>query len=509
MLSLRENRKLSLLIFIAAAFIFLFASSAAFAEGAVELWDGQVKKGNIPVRTDSSVTEVAIDEMLMSLGLLPNKDLTSVSAALNGRKIEFWNASNIVRSSGKIVSLSKPVSFSDGHWWGEAGGVRDAVQYFFASAGTGMNLRWGSYAAQGQKEESAADSQPKAAPEPQSPVKINTIEIPKAYPSPEASAAQQVPAEQAAAEQAAAQRAAEQAAAEQAAARMAAEQRAAEQAAAQRVSEQQAASEQVAALQTTAPPAPEKETLPPVVVSAAPFTGGKKPIVVVDAGHGDHDPGAQANGAREKDINLLAALQLKTILRAYGVDVRLTRETDVFLKLAERTEFANKNNADVFVSLHCNAMPKGRSEVAGLEYYIMAPPTDRDAMNLAIAENKEISAGVDNAQAAKNADRKTQLLLKILGDMQQNDKISESTTLAEMLHSASKAGGLPMRKVMQAPFFVLRGAGMAAVLVEMGYLTNAAEAARLKNPLYRDKLLRTVAQGIVQYIREHPTQREY
>ncbi|MCR5335127.1 MAG: N-acetylmuramoyl-L-alanine amidase [Synergistes sp.] len=495
MLSLRENRKLSLLIFIAAAFIFLFASSAAFAGGAVELWDGQVKKGNIPVRTDSSVTEVAIDEMLMSLGLLPNKDLTSVSAALNGRKIEFWNASNIVRSSGKIVSLSKPVSFSDGHWWGEAGGVRDAVQYFFASAGTGMNLRWGSYAAQGQKEESAADSQPKAAPEPQSPVKINTIEIPKAYPSPEASAAQQVPAEQAAAEQAAAQRAAEQAAAEQAAA--------------QRAAEQQAASEQVAALQTTAPPAPEKETLPPVVVSAAPFTGGKKPIVVVDAGHGDHDPGAQANGAREKDINLLAALQLKTILRAYGVDVRLTRETDVFLKLAERTEFANKNNADVFVSLHCNAMPKGRSEVAGLEYYIMAPPTDRDAMNLAIAENKEISAGVDNAQAAKNADRKTQLLLKILGDMQQNDKISESTTLAEMLHSASKAGGLPMRKVMQAPFFVLRGAGMAAVLVEMGYLTNAAEAARLKNPLYRDKLLRTVAQGIVQYIREHPTQREY
>ncbi|MBQ9882340.1 MAG: hypothetical protein IJM42_07025 [Synergistes sp.] len=88
MLSLRENRKLSLLIFIAAAFIFLFASSAAFAGGAVELWDGQVKKGNIPVRTDSSVTEVAIDEMLMSLGLLPNKDLTSVSAALNGRKIE-------------------------------------------------------------------------------------------------------------------------------------------------------------------------------------------------------------------------------------------------------------------------------------------------------------------------------------------------------------------------------------------------------------------------------------
>lgn len=489
MLSLRENRKVSLLIFIAAAFLFMLASSAAFADGAVELWNGQVKKGNIPVRTNSSVTEVAVDEVLESVGLVPNKDLTSISSSLNGRKIEFWNASNVVRSSGKIISLTVPVSFNAGHWWGEAGGVRDAVQYLFASAGMEANFRWGGSAAQGQKEESAGAPQPSAAQdtaEQQEPAKVNTIEIPKAYPSPEAAQAQQAAAEQQAQ---AVSPAAPQAKAEETAADIPAE------------APQQAA-QPVQAEEKT-----EKETLPPPVVSAAPFTGAKKPIVVVDAGHGDHDPGAQANGVREKDINLKAALQLKSILLAYGVDVRLTRERDVFLKLAERTEFANKNNADVFVSLHCNAMPKGRSEVAGLEYYIMAPPTDRDAMNLAIAENKEISAGVDNAQAAKNADRKTQLLLKILGDMQQNDKINESTALAEMLHSASKAGGLPMRKVMQAPFFVLRGAGMAAVLVEMGYLTNAAEAAKLSNASYRDKLLRTVAQGIVQYIREHPTQR--
>ena len=489
MLSLRENRKISFLLFIAAVFLFLLASSAAFADGTVELWNGQVKKGNIPVRTDSSVTEVAIDEVLASLGLVPKKDLTSISSSVNGRKIEFWNASNVVRSAGKIISLTRPVSNDAAHWWGEAGAVRDAVQYFLASAGMEANFRWGSYTAQGQKEESAEAPQPSAAQdaaEQQEPAKVNTIEIPKAYPSPEAAQAQQAAAEQQAQPVSSATPPAK---AEETAADIPAQ------------APQQAAQPVPAEEENT-----EKETLPPPVVSAAPFTGGKKPIVVVDAGHGDHDPGAQANGVREKDINLKAALQLKSILLAYGVDVRLTRERDVFLKLAERTEFANKNNADVFVSLHCNAMPKGRSEVAGLEYYIMAPPTDRDAMNLAIAENKEISAGVDNAQAAKNADRKTQLLLKILGDMQQNDKINESTALAEMLHSASKAGGLPMRKVMQAPFFVLRGAGMAAVLVEMGYLTNAAEAAKLTNASYRDKLLRTVAQGIVQYIREHPTQ---
>ncbi|MFR5880564.1 MAG: N-acetylmuramoyl-L-alanine amidase family protein [Cloacibacillus evryensis] len=126
---------------------------------------------------------------------------------------------------------------------------------------------------------------------------------------------------------------------------------------------------------------------PPLPVAT--FSGNKRPVVVVDAGHGGHDPGAAANGVREKDVNLKAAIELGEILRQYGIDARLTRRTDVYLKLAERTAFANKNDADVFVSLHCNAMPKGRSSVAGLEYYIMALPSDKDAMNLAIAENKK------------------------------------------------------------------------------------------------------------------------
>ncbi|MFR5880565.1 MAG: N-acetylmuramoyl-L-alanine amidase family protein [Cloacibacillus evryensis] len=91
--------------------------------------------------------------------------------------------------------------------------------------------------------------------------------------------------------------------------------------------------------------------------------------------------------------------------------------------------------------------------------------------------------------------------------MQQNDKINESTTLAEVMHKAAKAGSMPMRKVAQAPFFVLRGAGMPAVLVEMGYLTNAAEARKLNSASYREALCRSIAQGIVQYIKEHPTQR--
>lgn len=247
------------------------------------------------------------------------------------------------------------------------------------------------------------------------------------------------------------------------------------------------------------------ETKPaaPVVPVITGFGSGTKPIVVVDAGHGGHDPGAVGNGLREKDINLKAALELGKILGSYGVDVRYTRKTDVYLKLAERTEIANKHGATVFVSMHCNAVPKGRT-ASGLEYYIMAPPSDKDAMQLAVTENREIASGEDSKVATERSDKRTQLLLKILGDMQQNDKINESTQLCEGLHANAKAEGLPMRKVGQAPFFVLRGAAMPAVLVEMGFITDAAEAKKLNTESYRDKLCRSIAVGIVKYIKDHP-----
>ncbi len=472
-------------LLIAAAALLLIPHCRACAEDTIELWNGAVKKGDIPTRTTSSYREVAIDEVLMSLGLLPNRDLTSISSTMSGRKIEFWNASNVVRSAGKIVSLPIPVSSGDGHWWGEAGGVKDAVEYFFASTGKEANFRWGATPA---REPAAQPTQNQSAPDDSRSGRPPLVEIPKAEPSsPETAQAQREAAERRSAKSDGSEPAPQELIPRSAEAPKAEEQPSAE------------------------PPAPpEEKPAPPqpaAPAEASSFTGNKRPIVVVDAGHGGHDPGAMANNVREKDINLKAALQLKGILASYGVDVRLTRATDVFLKLAERTAFANKNDADVFVSLHCNAMPKGRGGVAGLEYYIMALPSDRDAMNLAIAENREVSAGVDSVAAAKNADKRTQLLLKILGDMQQNDKINESTALSEMLHRSSKAEGLPMRKVAQAPFFVLRGAGMPAVLVEMGYLTNAPEAARLSSASYRDKLCRAIAQGVVQYIREHPTQR--
>jgi N-acetylmuramoyl-L-alanine amidase len=222
-----------------------------------------------------------------------------------------------------------------------------------------------------------------------------------------------------------------------------------------------------------------------------------RPLVVIDAGHGGKDPGAMANALREKDINLKVALKLSRKLRDKGYDVRLTRETDVYLKLQERTDIANNVDADLFVSLHVNALPPGR-HATGMEIYIMALPTDEDAMKLALFENREL--GGEGMQSKETVDKKTQMLLHILGDMQQNAKISESMSFAEVLFRHGEKEGLPMRRVAQAPFFVLRGVGMPSVLVEMGFLTERSEAKRLATDAYQEKIADSLVSGIAAYI---------
>lgn len=225
--------------------------------------------------------------------------------------------------------------------------------------------------------------------------------------------------------------------------------------------------------------------------------GGKR-LVVVDPGHGGKDPGATANGVREKDINLGIGLALEAVLRSRGFEVRMTRRTDVYLKLQERTDIANQVNADVFVSVHANALPSLKN-TAGFEIYIMALPTDKDALTLAKIENREYVEEKSGSSAA--VDRRTELLLRILGDMQQNNKISESTELAEALFKAGKLRGIPMKRVAQAPFFVLRGAGMPAVLLETGFVTNLREAKLLAHPGYQRRIAEAMAEGIVNYLK--------
>ena len=239
---------------------------------------------------------------------------------------------------------------------------------------------------------------------------------------------------------------------------------------------------------------------PPVSLPPSVFPGkkpdGKPFLIAVDAGHGGHDPGAVAGGFREKDLNLKAAKRLVELLKEAGLEGRLTRRDDTYLRLNERTELANRWNADIFVSLHCNALPRGR-HARGVEIYLMALPTDKDAMQLALFENREL--GRNNK--VQDADAKTNLLLKILGDMEQNAKIGQSTSLAESLFGSGRRAGLPMSRVAQAPFFVLRGAAMPAVLVEMGYLTEPEDRRLLNDPAFMDRLQRSLVSGMSAYLK--------
>lgn len=241
---------------------------------------------------------------------------------------------------------------------------------------------------------------------------------------------------------------------------------------------------------------PSTITIPTTPAGTGRRTGRK--TIVVDPGHGGKDPGAAANGVTEKNVNLAIGLELEKVLRAQGYNVIMTRRTDVYLKLQERTDIANNANADLFVSVHVNALPSKKS-MTGFEIYIMALPTDKDAMNLAKIENREYVEG--KGFDVENVDRRTEMLLRILGDMQQNNKISESTDFAASLYNAGARNGLPMRRVAQAPFFVLRGAGMPAVLLETGFVTNASEARLLTTQNYQQKIAQAMASGIMNYLK--------
>lgn len=225
----------------------------------------------------------------------------------------------------------------------------------------------------------------------------------------------------------------------------------------------------------------------------------KNTLVVVDAGHGGKDPGAMAHGYREKDIALQIAARVSAQLRERGVKVKMTRDGDTYPTLRQRTEMANRWKADVFISIHLNALPKGRHS-HGVEIYIMALPTDKDAMELAKIENAEIADQNEGGKSRKKTDKRTEMLLSILGNMQQNAKITESTLLAEDLFKSGQESNLDMRRVAQAPFWVLRGAAMPAVLIETGFITELSEVKKLAQPVYQQRMAEAIADGIIGFI---------
>ncbi len=226
--------------------------------------------------------------------------------------------------------------------------------------------------------------------------------------------------------------------------------------------------------------------------------------VVVDAGHGGADFGARGvNGTLEKDLTLAIARKLAAELRARRVPVVLTRARDEFVPLVTRTEIANKAHARLYISIHANSAPE--PEVFGTEtYFLSVDASDAEAMRVALTEN-------DVYQQQGTASDSRDVVGTILGDLIRTEHLRESSDLAAALQRGLAKLPGESRGVKQAPFVVLTGVNMPAALVEIGFVTNAAEVKRLGQRDAQTALAKALAAALVEAMgqtREMPASRE-
>ncbi len=231
-----------------------------------------------------------------------------------------------------------------------------------------------------------------------------------------------------------------------------------------------------------------------------PSAGERKFRILIDPGHGGKDPGAVKRGsAKEKDINLEVAKSLYNLLKKErGFEVKITRDKDVFITLGNRATMGNDFKADVFVSIHANAAK--RASANGFEVYFRSDKaSDAEAAETAALENEALQYEGKEGGKVTFAD----LLLKSLAN---NENINQSSKLAgHIRNSVSKKSsslGIRVRQdnaIRQANFYVLRGVHAPAVLVEMGYLSNANDRKRLNTKSVKQKMAESIRDGIVSY----------
>ncbi len=237
----------------------------------------------------------------------------------------------------------------------------------------------------------------------------------------------------------------------------------------------------------------DKETFKDIIPSEKEKSQTAK-IIVLDAGHGGEDPGAIGpTGTKEKDINLAITLALKKLFdKDKNYKVILTRNDDTFIPLAERTNIANENKADLFISIHNNANFK--KEISGFEIYFLSEhASDSEAASTAILENSVIS--LENKPKGDK-----EILQNMLWSMVVNEYINESSELSSFI-SCEATGRLkiPNRGIKQANFFVLRGAQMPAVLVEGAYLSNYSDEAKLNMKNFQLSIADAIYEGVKKY----------
>jgi N-acetylmuramoyl-L-alanine amidase len=248
------------------------------------------------------------------------------------------------------------------------------------------------------------------------------------------------------------------------------------------------------------PPAPATAALPPAEpvanragsYSLARQLGLGARRIVIDAGHGGHDPGTIGRaGLQEKDLVLDVALRLERLVRQeLGTEVVMTRSTDVFIPLEERTAVANQRGADLFLSIHANSSrnPKAR----GIETYFLNFAKNAHAEQVAARENAISPATIKDLQNLVKA-------------ITLNSKIDESRDFAAAVQESMVRGvrdehPVPDRGVHTAPFYVLIGANMPAILAEIAFVSNPEDERRLKASDYRETLARSLLAGVRSYL---------
>ena len=237
-----------------------------------------------------------------------------------------------------------------------------------------------------------------------------------------------------------------------------------------------------------AKPAAEKKEDRPAKGTAAVKT------IVIDPGHGGHDPGAIGKGGlKEKDVTLRIANLLKDELEGkLKANIVVTRKKDTFIALDERTAVANSKEADLFISIHANASPK--REASGVETYYLSSSWDRDAMMVAARENSSTKEEMEDT------------LQYILKDLQktgsQQESIRLATAVEEELSSALKKNysAVEANGVKGALFYVLVNCDMPSILVEVSYISNPLEEKRLGSEKYLEEIARGITNGILKYL---------
>lgn len=238
-----------------------------------------------------------------------------------------------------------------------------------------------------------------------------------------------------------------------------------------------------------------------IIFSTTAYSQNQKFKVTLDAGHGGHDYGAVYHGHIEKNIALAVVLKVGKILeKNSAIEVNYTRKTDVFVDLIERANIANKADANIFVSIHCNANKNNAAD--GSETYVMGMSKNASNLEAAKRENEVITLEKDYKQKYEGFDPKspeTMIGLTIMGE----EYLDNSISLAGKIQAQFIEAGRKSRGVKQAPYMVLHKAYMPRVLVEMGFISNPVEGARLDSEEGQQEIAEAIADAIIAYKKEN------